>query len=483
MSLDVPKLHHRRNSCSHIKIDYASPQQNFPSKPSKSNVLSISFRVKKSLILIALLCLFSIFCVYKLNSSAEFFEMEIKIPVYKDKQLRKESIDETNENKILVEENTNKNNNVVNVDKKFKFDDTTNLQSEEKKIELKKKNNEEAEEEKVIKKKSELKKKSNQEEKVEEKDTTLNSLKFNEKTTVNDKLMIPGTNLVFETENDRAIYELEQWFKKRSYLKPKKEEEEIFKSVFRQQELSLKYIQENKKYINKVQRIPKIIHQIWISNEKNQKLPVFHQIEKCKLINPDFEFKLWTNDNIDELKFINKEYFQSWRSTSEISGAADVLRYDILYQFGGIYVDVDTICLRPFNELLNKEFFAGYEMLNNINSLDPTNKMIANGIIGSTKSYPLIGLMREIIKTRKVAGDTAWIEVGPAFLSRSVEYFKASKYSLNFNYEILNYTIFYPYHHSEANARLTDKGREVRLNSICMPTVWGNENDFDAKFD
>jgi mannosyltransferase OCH1-like enzyme len=51
----------------------------------------------------------------------------------------------------------------------------------------------------------------------------------------------------------------------------------------------------------------------------------------------------------------------------QINGKADIARWDILQQYGGIWVDADSFCIKPFDELLDQKisFFAGTS--NNIN--------------------------------------------------------------------------------------------------------------------
>ena len=36
---------------------------------------------------------------------------------------------------------------------------------------------------------------------------------------------------------------------------------------------------------------------------------------------------------------------------------ADILRYELLYRFGGLYIDADIICLKPLNDLLLDNLF------------------------------------------------------------------------------------------------------------------------------
>jgi len=41
--------------------------------------------------------------------------------------------------------------------------------------------------------------------------------------------------------------------------------------------------------------------------------------------------------------------------------AADIVRLQKLNEFGGIYLDIDTICLKPFTDLLNNDFVMGIQ--------------------------------------------------------------------------------------------------------------------------
>ena len=60
-----------------------------------------------------------------------------------------------------------------------------------------------------------------------------------------------------------------------------------------------------------------------------------------------------TIGQINSLELINRDLI-----LSEVNSAAvaDMLRYEILYLMGGIYVDVDSISLRPFDDRLSQSF-------------------------------------------------------------------------------------------------------------------------------
>ena len=65
--------------------------------------------------------------------------------------------------------------------------------------------------------------------------------------------------------------------------------------------------------------------------------------------------RLWTRDNLPPLQ--NQALYHSSRNTGH---RADVLRYELMYQFGGVYADMDMECQKPIDELIsNCEGFAG----------------------------------------------------------------------------------------------------------------------------
>lgn len=92
--------------------------------------------------------------------------------------------------------------------------------------------------------------------------------------------------------------------------------------------------------------IPKIIHHIWIGDE----LPSAEAVENIntwKQHHPDWIFRLWTTDNLPKIE--NQRLYDSNSNTGH---RTDILRYEILYQFGGVYADADMICHRNIEPLL-----------------------------------------------------------------------------------------------------------------------------------
>ena len=73
---------------------------------------------------------------------------------------------------------------------------------------------------------------------------------------------------------------------------------------------------------------------------------------------PDYEYKLWNEDNFD----VNCiAYVQEAYEAKKFAFVSDVARLKALYEFGGIYFDVDFIAYRSFDDLLSYRAFAGFE--------------------------------------------------------------------------------------------------------------------------
>jgi len=105
----------------------------------------------------------------------------------------------------------------------------------------------------------------------------------------------------------------------------------------------------------KREKIPKIIHQIWLE----EVIP--ENIQKCqetwKKLHPDWGYYLWTKKEIDFLYLQNQKLYDAAKTLEEKSA---LLRYEILNQFGGIFVENTLSCLKPF-DILNENchFYAG----------------------------------------------------------------------------------------------------------------------------
>lgn len=104
--------------------------------------------------------------------------------------------------------------------------------------------------------------------------------------------------------------------------------------------------------------IPKIIHYCWLSGD-----PIPDNLQKCmntwKKNLPDYEFILWDKQRFDinSVAWVKEAY-----EAKKYAFAADYIRQYAVYNYGGIYMDMDVEVVRPFEELLEKSYMLGSEV-------------------------------------------------------------------------------------------------------------------------
>jgi hypothetical protein len=175
--------------------------------------------------------------------------------------------------------------------------------------------------------------------------------------------------------------------------------------------------------------IPKIIHQIWIG----PKPPPIKFMNTWKEKHPNFEYILWNEDELKKRNFKMK-LSNRFNQMEEINGKADILRWEILYQYGGIFLDADSVCIEPLDELLNlKKCFLSYEnekvkgpgwckTIQYDDVLARTHPLISTGTMAFTPKHDLPMMAIEWIKNNNVSviktKKRAWRTVGPGLLTR-----------------------------------------------------------------
>lgn len=106
--------------------------------------------------------------------------------------------------------------------------------------------------------------------------------------------------------------------------------------------------------------IPKKIHQIWLYSSA---IP-FESARNARLwreMYPDWEYKLWLLEDINELDFSTKDLYRKARKITE---KLDIVKFEILNKFGGVYVDINYVPIQDISFLNNYyKFYAGFKPL------------------------------------------------------------------------------------------------------------------------
>lgn len=109
--------------------------------------------------------------------------------------------------------------------------------------------------------------------------------------------------------------------------------------------------------------------------------------------NPMFEHRMWTEPDLADLADLpmrNRDLYDAAEREAPrdaIRWRVDIARLEILYRHGGIYVDCDTACLRPVDELLQHRMFLPQ-------SPNDTS-LVTNAVMGAEPGHPFVAALVE----------------------------------------------------------------------------------------
>ena len=102
--------------------------------------------------------------------------------------------------------------------------------------------------------------------------------------------------------------------------------------------------------------IPHIIHQTAPADKSKWKQDWYICQESWNKNFPDWQYKLWTdedNDNFVKLEF--PEFYKTYNNYDKLIYKIDMVRYCILYKYGGIYADMDYLVFKNFYDELPQD--------------------------------------------------------------------------------------------------------------------------------
>lgn len=163
--------------------------------------------------------------------------------------------------------------------------------------------------------------------------------------------------------------------------------------------------------------IPEVVHRIWFGPKpmRRELIEFGRTWERA-----GYEAKLWTEANLPELR--NQEIYDEIGRVGVNTGGgvpelgvwvqrADVVSYELIFQFGGIYANTDMECLRSLRPILHGvEAFAGME----------DGEFLSNALMGCAQGNAFYGeLLEELpVRFRELPGEPMNAVTGPHLLSR-----------------------------------------------------------------
>lgn len=210
-------------------------------------------------------------------------------------------------------------------------------------------------------------------------------------------------------------------------------------------------IDSESRFLEQSYSVPKNIHFIWIGSIIPKKY--IENILKCREINSEYkiyvhldheiplDFKnniqcinIEDSINTDQLKIINK--------LNTTIDKADTLRYMIIYNYGGIYSDVDAIFIKPYDNYLSNSFVTHIDGYYNI----------TNSCFGFNRYSNFLKFMLDYIANNLHLQNSNWPMWGPNFMTSCFkQYNDYNIKTINQKYLIYNTDYCYSYHTHDKN--------------------------------
>ena len=178
--------------------------------------------------------------------------------------------------------------------------------------------------------------------------------------------------------------------------------------------------------------IPKIIHQIWIGPNKMPRVWMKTFYEDYIKMFPDWKYQLWTEKEINNLNMINKDIYNQ---EPTMWGKADIARYEILYKYGGVYVDADSVWINNKNleECINEAKYTGLFF----GRSQHVANQVANGVIGASPSHEffekLLNNLTQRYKNLSHRCEVA-VSIGPFYVTEVLKDYKFTLFPATYFY-------------------------------------------------
>lgn len=176
--------------------------------------------------------------------------------------------------------------------------------------------------------------------------------------------------------------------------------------------------------------IPKIFHRIWLGNSE---IPQAYEgfWKNWKRLHPEWEFKDWRDSDITVLSLYKKI-----KGVESNAAKSDIARYEIVYLYGGIYLDCDMDCYQPIDDLIAEQddFIV-------CNQNDEFKALCSIGFFASTpKHFILTSALQALAETsiHSINSNNVAEITGPYFFRRVIN---------NRKVKMLDTYTFYPYFH------------------------------------
>lgn len=149
--------------------------------------------------------------------------------------------------------------------------------------------------------------------------------------------------------------------------------------------------------------VPKVFHRIWLGSPEPEQFKAWGA--SWARHHPDWTVKTWTMETLPRSRYPNM-----LNRCPRISDQVDILRYELLLQEGGVYLDADMECFRNIEPLIE-----GAEAFVARHDLDPADIYAVNtSVIGATKGHSFV---RDLVETVPCTDPETALSCGPQYIT------------------------------------------------------------------
>lgn len=158
-------------------------------------------------------------------------------------------------------------------------------------------------------------------------------------------------------------------------------------------------------------RVPRVFHQIWLGGRMPAQF--LTAATTWRDHHPGWQLKLWTEATL------RTRYPELIAACLHPRHAANLYRYELLLEHGGIYIDTDFVCRRSIEPLIEQhDLFAAYQLD------DPDHpNAVNNAFFGCTPGHPALQALVERVPLVFRPADE--LNCGPAFFTSVMREFGA----------------------------------------------------------
>ena len=173
--------------------------------------------------------------------------------------------------------------------------------------------------------------------------------------------------------------------------------------------------------------IPRIIHQTWSGDEIPTQFAPW--VQSWMDHNPNWQYWFWTDKDIRcfmEQHF--NEYLSMYDSYVYSINRADVMRYFVLYEHGGLYADVDMECVKPLGDITEGHACMMTEE-NHVHTYVVYRRTppacVINCLMASRAKHPFFGAIIKELPVQKKKGSDGDVltQTGPFLIDRVLRKF------------------------------------------------------------